>query len=61
MSVRAPSLLALFVLACGPSSVTPAQAYEAAQLKCVHDARTLAESRACRRAVDARFGVDGGS
>lgn len=35
--------------------------YGAALLKCVDDAKTLAESKACRARVDAAWGVDGGA
>jgi hypothetical protein len=34
-----------------------APTYTAAQLRCVDKATTLAESKACRRAVDAEYGI----
>lgn len=46
------------LIACTPR--TPAQAealYTAEQLRCVDVATTLAESKACRAKVDARWGV----
>lgn len=35
--------------------------YTAELVRCVDKATTLAESKACRAQVDAKFGVDGGS
>lgn len=67
-----PALLALiapsFVLCCGPQTLGHAvevDAYEQEQIQCVNASKTLAESRACRDAVKAKFnglwGRDGGS
>lgn len=63
-------VLALFALGaivshcvgCGPRQPTAAQvaaeaAYGAALLQCVDQAKTLAESKACRARVDAEWGV----
>ena len=50
--------LAVSASACTPR--TPAQAeaaYTAEQLRCVDVSTTLAESKACRRAVDEKWGV----
>lgn len=46
---------ALFVIGAGHCSCAPT--YTAAQIRCVDKATTLAESKACRRAVDAEYGV----
>jgi hypothetical protein len=50
---------------CGCSSESKARAAEATylgeHLRCVEEADTLAESKACRRGVDARWHVDGGA
>lgn len=45
----------------GPAKTAAETAYGASLLRCVDEARTLAESKACRAAVDARWGVDGGA
>jgi hypothetical protein len=56
-----PALVVYFsvsTLACTPK--TPAQAeaaYTAEQLRCVDLATTLAESKACRKQVDEKWGV----
>lgn len=45
-------------------AATPAAAeasYTAQQLKCIDDSNTREESRACRAAVDKRWGVDSGA
>lgn len=60
--MKSVAIVSLFIAACGPSKPTPAQvaaegAYGAALLKCVDDAKTLPESKACRARVDAQFGV----
>lgn len=52
--------------ACGNSAqvATPAAAeanYTAQQLKCIDDATTREESRACRAEVDRKWGVDSGA
>jgi hypothetical protein len=70
MTRTIPFALTLFALGwtlhfctdCKPSPTTSAQAaaegaYGAALLKCVDDAKTLAESKACRARVDAEWGV----
>ena len=44
----------------GDSTADTELAYRAALLRCVDKARTLAESKACRRGVDAEFLTDGG-
>jgi hypothetical protein len=60
--------LALFALGCCVGHVAgcrPEQfgataaesAYTAALVRCVDDAKTLAESRACRQRVDAQWGI----
>lgn len=53
---------------CGPQTFGHAvevDAYEQEQIQCVNSAKTLAESRACRDAVKAKYNVmwhrDGGS
>lgn len=48
---------------CAPGSaekVAAESAYTAALLRCVDAAKTVEESHACRKQVDAKFGVDGG-
>lgn len=45
----------------GPAAAGAEAAYGASLLRCVDEAKTLAESKACRAAVDARWGVDGGA
>jgi hypothetical protein len=67
-----PFALCLFALGCivghcvgctaPPQATTAAQAaaegaYSAALLRCVDEAKTLAESRACRAKVNAEWGV----
>lgn len=44
-----------------PAKTAAESAYGASLLRCVDEAKTLAESKACRAAVDARWGVDGGA
>jgi hypothetical protein len=56
--MRAWALVVVVALGCTPR--TPAQAeaaYTAELLRCVDQARTLAESRACRAEVNRRWGV----
>ena len=57
--MRPAIIAALALVACG--STTSAQrievgAYESEQLLCVDNAATLADSRACRAAVKAKYG-----
>lgn len=59
-----PLLVALFILgwACGPvthgDAATAAEsAYTAALLRCVDQAKTLAESRTCRQRVNADWQI----
>jgi hypothetical protein len=51
---------ALLVAHCAGCAPSAESAYGAALLRCVDKATTLADSRACRRDVDAKWGVDGG-
>jgi len=46
--------------ASGADKVAAESAYTAALLRCVDAAKTVEESHACRKQVDAKFGVDGG-
>lgn len=47
--------------ACGCKAAEAAEAaYASEHIRCVDAARTLEESRECRRQVRARWGVDGG-
>lgn len=43
-----------------PAKAAAETAYGASLLRCVDQAATLAESKACRARVDAAWGVDGG-
>jgi hypothetical protein len=43
------------------SAVAVEQAYTADLLKCVNDSSTLEASKACRKSVDAKWGVSHGS
>ena len=54
------SLVALLFVA-GCASASAEAAYTTALLRCVDQSSTLAESKACRALVDAKYGVkDGG-
>ena len=46
------ALLALLLAGCGGAAT-----YQAALLRCVDQAQTLAESKACRQLVDAQYGI----
>ncbi len=43
-----------------PSAAAAESAYGAELLRCTDKSRTLAESKACERDVDRRWGVEGG-
>lgn len=45
----------------GPAAAGAEAAYGASLLRCVDEAKSLAESKACRARVDAEWGVDGGA
>lgn len=54
------TLLFVTLVACSPSATAEAD-YTTRLLRCVDKSETLAESKACRLAVDAQLGVkDGG-
>lgn len=56
-------LLVLASVACGTTTgpVAAESTYTAQLLACVERSPTVEEARACRRDVDARWGVDGGA
>lgn len=58
-------LVLILTLGCKSPEQAPAtaaeSAYTAALLRCVDQAKTLEESRECRRKVDLAWGIDGGS
>ncbi len=61
MFIGAILCIARIIAGCSAGHVAAESAYGADLLRCVDKATTLAESKACRRAVDVRWGVDGGS
>lgn len=54
------ALAAVFATCHEGCQVPVADQYKAAQLSCVAQAKTLEESKACRKLVDIKFGVDAG-
>lgn len=62
LGVATAALVLLFIACSSLAGCSSAETrYTTALLLCVEKAQTLAESKACRAGVDARFGVDGGA
>lgn len=62
--MRLAGFMAAWLLAvgCVGAAKTTAEAtYGASLLRCVDEAHSLAESKACRAKVDAAWGIDGGA
>ncbi len=53
--------MSLFVARCKSAGVAAETAYGVELQNCVQQTSSLADSKACRAAVDAKWGVDGGS